>query len=138
MNRFDKTFHGIDHTSGRPFSAGHPDGVWVIAIVYSLLVIVPLLMAALMRSLDPLKPALGASLVFLPPVLLLFLRKKLASIWLTIVAILCIAGAIAGGLKMQREGQLTLIPLLGLAAVAGGQAYIAFYAYRLKRDAVLQ
>lgn len=34
---FDKNFHGVDPKTHRPFSAGHPDGVWIISIIYCIL-----------------------------------------------------------------------------------------------------
>lgn len=40
MDRFDGNFNDVDPITGRPFSGGHPDGVWMIIIFYSLLVIV--------------------------------------------------------------------------------------------------
>ena len=33
MNRFDPNFNDTDQITQRPFSAGHPDGVWIVAIV---------------------------------------------------------------------------------------------------------
>ena len=37
MDRFDRSFNEIDPKTGKPFSSGHPDGVWIITILYSLL-----------------------------------------------------------------------------------------------------
>ena len=34
MDRFDKNFHDSDPETGRPFSYGHPDGVWIICLAF--------------------------------------------------------------------------------------------------------
>lgn len=33
MNRFDRDFNDTDPITRRPFSDGHPDGVWIIVIL---------------------------------------------------------------------------------------------------------
>jgi hypothetical protein len=33
MNRFDRDFNDTDPITHRPFSDGHPDGVWIIVIL---------------------------------------------------------------------------------------------------------
>jgi hypothetical protein len=43
MNRFDPDFNDADPVTHRPFSGGHPDGVWIIASVLG----VPIVAAAL-------------------------------------------------------------------------------------------
>jgi hypothetical protein len=39
MDRFKEDFNNVDPITGRPFSSGHPDGVWIISIIYSLVII---------------------------------------------------------------------------------------------------
>jgi hypothetical protein len=36
MDRFSVEFNDVDPVTGRPFSAGHPDGVWMMSIIYLL------------------------------------------------------------------------------------------------------
>lgn len=43
MNRFDKDFHDSDPITGRPFSSGYPDGIWIIGIIISLFLIATIL-----------------------------------------------------------------------------------------------
>jgi len=35
-NRFDNSFNDVDIVTSRPFSHGHPDGVWIASILYGL------------------------------------------------------------------------------------------------------
>src|SRR5436190_10261780 len=84
--------------SGRAFSGGHPDGVWIIAIILG----IPLVAAALgavaaivMLFIGQFAMAAGILVggainvaVFLPPIRLLFRRSAHALTW--IVAMLCV------------------------------------------------
>lgn len=42
MDKFDKNFHNVDPATGRPFSSGHPDGVWIISIIYAIIALASL------------------------------------------------------------------------------------------------
>jgi len=84
---FDKNFHGSDSITSRPFSSGHPDGVWMIAIVFYLLMAVPVVSLIIsvgmvvfgLGSFNMIFAAMGvtalAIFLFFPAVLLLFQRS---------------------------------------------------------------
>src|SRR6476646_8950687 len=85
MNRFDRDFNDTDPITHRPFSDGHPDGVWIIVILLGIplfAAMLPILISAIMvffsKSLAGLSTFLivvgataGLSIVFVPPVFLL-------------------------------------------------------------------
>jgi hypothetical protein len=87
MKIYDKNFHSVDPLTSRPFSSGHPDGVWLISIFYGLVIAVPavgILVSVVMLffgdlDFSQLFIALGATVgsvfLFLPPILLLFERS---------------------------------------------------------------
>lgn len=37
MQNVDKNFNGIEPITGRPFSGGHPDGIWMLSILLSVI-----------------------------------------------------------------------------------------------------
>jgi hypothetical protein len=146
MNRFDDSFHGIDPATGRPFSSGHPDGVWIVAIVYSLVVlgalaglILPFIFSekAPPITLAALGPVAISAALLVPPVVFLFRRSTAAVFWLLGLAVLACVGAILVVLKL-RAGEVDYTALIGPVVLIAAQSYIAFFAYRLRRDQLLK
>ncbi len=138
MDRFDASFNDIDPQTGRPFSSGHPDGVWLIGILYGafLVPVLPLVMAGQGKSLqgEPqglllLLAALVLVLLFLPPIYWLFTRSARAVymvFFLLALVLAAVVAALLGGLNPS-----LLIPAVLL------QAYICFYVFGLRRDGLL-
>ena len=151
MNRFDPNFNDTDPITQRSFSGGHPDGVWIVAIVLG----VPIVAAALgvivsiaMLFFTPLGKALlgvlGAlvitvvlCLIFVPPILLLFRRSRHALTWL-----LCLLGLflIIFGAGITAPDQNPIRSQLELAGGIGCLLFGAFvwYLYRLRRQELLR
>ncbi len=146
MNRFDDSFSGIDHSTGRPFSWGHPDGVWLIATLYSLPVMASVARVLLtllfseggVASLSVMLPLIITTVMFVPPIVLLFARSMLAFVWTVLLALLYLIVGIGYAVKLNHDGELGIVALLMIGAVVFGQAFIAVYTYRMKRDALLR
>jgi hypothetical protein len=146
MNRFDESFNDIDRTTGRPFSYGHHDGVWLITIIYLLFVIGAIARAVLtllysegsQLDVELIVPILITSALYVPPLVLLFRRSKMAVVWMVVLAMIFLASGIAAGMKLDHEGKLGTAAFLGIAGFVATQAYIAFYTYGLKRDVLLR
>jgi hypothetical protein len=146
MNRFDASFNEIDRSTGRPFSHGHPDGVWIIAIIYSLLIVGTIASAVvtLIYTADSrlnaklIGPTLVIGALYVPPLVFLFRRSKIGFFWMLVLAVLFAVGGIVAALKLNGEGQLGTSALVGIAIGVAQQAYIAFYTYGLKRDSLLR
>ncbi|MDQ2868713.1 MAG: hypothetical protein M3R59_09940 [Verrucomicrobiota bacterium] len=151
MNRFDPSFNDTDPITQRPFSGGHPDGVWIIAICLG----VPIVVAALgvivcvaLLFFTPLRQALlsllGAvaatvliSLIFIPPIALLFRRSRHALTWL-----LCLLGLFVTvfGAGVTAPAQNPARSALESAGAMGCLLFGAFawYLYRLRRQELLR
>ena len=145
MNRFDNSFNDVDRLTGRAFSWGYPDGVWVIGILYLLPVIATAGLAAVGAFFSPefsirqhVFPFLATCALYIPPVLLLLARSKFAVVWTAFLTLLYLAAAIIGGRALEREGQLEGAVLLGMGIAVGLQAYISYYTYTLKKDELLK
>ena len=150
MDRFDPGFNEIDPDTNRPFSGGHPDGAWIVAISLGIPVvaaalgvfvcIVMLFFGPLGKGLLTLAGAvLGAVVVcviFVPPILLLFRRSRHAITW-----ILCLLGvfAVIFGAGATAPAGNALGPRLETAGVIGCLLFggIAWYLYGLRRQDLL-
>lgn len=145
MNRFDESFNGIDPESGRPFSFGHPDGVWMVAVIYLLLFLVTIIRAALTLmlssgaspSVELIAPILVTGALYLPPLLLLSRRSPAAAWWMWALALIYLSSGIAVALQQFEAGQRSIVPYLVITAVVASQFYIAVYTQLLKRDRLL-
>ena len=145
MNRYDKSFNGVDHVTGRPFSMGHPDGVWIIAIIYTLIALTTVLRFIITLMLDHearlsaelVAPVLLSGAIFIPPIVMLFRMSKSVVVWMTVLALIYLVGGVAAGLKLAQVGQLEVGPFCGIVLVVLGQAYIAYYTYLMKQDSLL-
>lgn len=147
MNRFDKSFNNVDPVTGRPFSSGHPDGVWIIGIFY-LLVLTAAAGAAVVGVLtsvfsnqpyspQTLVPLLVMSCLCLPPIILLMKRSASAVIWMVGLALFFALMAVAAGIYLDRSNQLSGAAVAGLLIAVSAQAYAAYYTYELKQEALL-
>jgi hypothetical protein len=142
MRIYDKSFHGSDPLTSRPFSSGHPDGVWLISIIYSLLLALPILglVAAIVMMLflggdfKTVLLAMGVAaamiVVFLPAILLLFQRSgKIFYVFLFYSIMLSISLVFSYYLQEQ------LFPIaLGLFCL---QFWANYYVFRLKQDRLI-
>jgi hypothetical protein len=146
MNRFDEKFNDIDPVTSRPFSGGHPDGVWIIAILYGIIALVGALFGCV-RIVQSVKsgsfPLLGIAdlmLVFggyVPAVVFLFRRSAKAVAWLTGLFILvCVAGAVVLLSGLVDEGSYWAV-VMGAATAMLGQGYIMYYGNSLRKDGLL-
>ncbi len=131
MDRFDKEFHGVDRETSRPFSAGHPDGVWLASILYGLPVAgfligfaITLLMTLFTGSpgwkmvVTMLAALVVLSLLFAPIVTLLFRRSKKAlpySILLAVVfSVICLGTYIGQPQQIAVPAVLLVLQLFGV------------------------
>ncbi|WP_062059738.1 hypothetical protein [Cellvibrio sp. OA-2007] len=139
MNRFDKSFNGSDPITARPFSSGHPDGAWIISIVYGFILFSSSVgfFIGLYKSItgDSIQaPLIIGSLVswllFAPPIKLIFMRSAKALFWcLAVLGIFVLALVIS--LFTNAD---SIIPT-ALATIV--QAYICFYLYGLLKDELI-
>jgi hypothetical protein len=146
MNRFDEKFNDIDPITSRPFSGGHPDGVWMIAIIYVIIALVGALFG-FVRIVQSVRsgsfPVLGIAdliLVFggyVPAVVFLFRRTAKAVAWLTGLFIwVCVAGAVVLLSGLVDDGSYWAVAI-GAATAMLGQGYITYYGYSLRKDGLL-
>lgn len=145
MNRFDESYNDVDPATGRPFSWGLPDGVWIVAIIYFLPVMATIVRTVLSIiatkaevELELFIPVIATSALYIPALILLFRRSKFAVIWTAGIALLTLIGAVAIGTGMSEEGQLSTPVLVGLTAAVVGHGYIAYYTFALKREHILR
>ena len=146
MHRFDKQFSEVGPVTSRPFSWGHPDGVWIIAIFYMLFALAGAIFGFVLIVQDVKSgsfPVLGAAnlvLVFagyVPAVVFLFRRSAKAVVWLTGLFIWIFAAgvmALLGGIPTQGSYFAVVI---GVAIAVLSQGYITYYAYSLRKDRLL-
>ena len=151
MNRFDPNFNDTDPVTHRPFSGGHPDGVWIVAIVLGVPIVAAalgVLVAIVMLFFTPLGKALlgvlGAlvitvvtSLIFVPPILLLFRRSRHAITWLLCLLALFVI-AFGAGITAPEQN-----PIRSQLELTGGIGCLLFggfiwYLYGLRRQELLR
>jgi hypothetical protein len=139
MNRFDKKFNNVDPITSRPFSSGHPGGVWLISILYGLAIVVPaigilvtLVMFFFTGTFNP--AALAATAIslalFLPLIILLF-KRSAKSIFMAIFLLLVFSGVSAFSYITSQDG---LYVAIGLCFA---QLYVIYYMLGLKKDQLL-
>jgi hypothetical protein len=139
MNRFDEDFNEIDPITARPFSSGHPDGVWIVSFIYSFILLFAFL--GILMGLFKLVTGGGfdvASILsgvigfvlFLPPIILLFRRSAKVLIIAFITLFLLLLGT---GMSYLFAPESVVIPLI----CASVQGYICFYLLGLKKDNLL-
>ena len=138
-DRFNKNFNDIDPETSRPFSYGHPDGVWIISILFGL----PVLCSALgflativlfifTREFNPagIVAFIISSVLFLPFILLLF-RRSLKTIYYAFgLSILTLAGAV-----LAYDVQQLLFLVISIFTIA--MFYMVYYIFSLKKDGLL-
>ena len=147
MDRFDKSFsRRLDPMTGRPFSSGHPDGVWIIYILYLLPLFFAFLAAAvgvvmtlMGKPLNPslLAPLVVAGILFVPALVLFARRSSAAVVWMSGVTVFFATLAVAGLVYLSRSGTLSGAAMAGILGLVLMQAYGAYYAYGLSRDKIL-
>lgn len=139
MNRFDDDFNEIDPITARPFSSGHPDGVWIVSFIYGFI----LLFASIGILMGLFKLVTGGGfdvasilsgiigfVLFLPPIIFLFRRSTKVVNISFITLFLLLLGV---GMSYFFAPATVAIPLI----FAGVQAYICFYFWGLKSDELL-
>jgi uncharacterized membrane protein YhaH (DUF805 family) len=147
VNRFDPDFNDVDPMSGRAFSGGHPDGVWIIAIILGIPLVAAVLgavAAIVMLFFGQFAMAAGLLVggainfaVFLPPIRLLFRRSARALTW--IIVLLCVflfvlaLGFLAPS-ESPAKGQLMSAGIIGSALYAS----FAYYLFRLRAEELLR
>lgn len=139
MSRFDENFNNVDPESSRPFSGGHPDGTWVISIIYGLILLLSWIailvgiFSSLFGDKINLFPVVAGAFgiaVFLPVIILLFKRSVKALFSCLFILVLALSGVISSYLYNPSL-------LYGLLAVTLAQGCICLYVYGLKRDNLL-
>jgi hypothetical protein len=151
MNRFDPEFNDTDPVTHRPFSGGHPDGVWIIAIVLGIPVVIAALgdlaavlmlffaksfLAAMLNLIIPLVATAVIALLFVPPTSLMFRRSRHSLNWMLglvgLTAVVAIAAtSMPDGTPMKAPLQVS--GLIGSVVFAS----FAYYLFRLKREELL-
>lgn len=144
MDRFDKAFNEIDTQTARPFTAGHPDGVWFSSIVYGMPIVLALVLCigiliAGVFFMDGIKwplffSAVGGviilSVVLVPIIFLLFRRSRQAFSYAFILSLLFLVVTIAVYFVNPAVFALPLaLLLLQLCAL--------YYCWGLKKDGLL-
>jgi phosphoglycerol transferase MdoB-like AlkP superfamily enzyme len=146
LDRFDPNFNDIDPESGRPFSSGHPDGVWILCIVLLVgsLIGTGLSIMDIQTSIkNSIVPIVGITYLltvvigYIPPIFMLFKRKAFAVkwflgllVWTTYLATVVFLADVLSPEAFEKELAITTIRLTAVA-------YIAYYVYGLKRDNLL-
>ena len=140
MDRFDKNFHDSDPETGRPFSYGHPDGVWIICLAYGAMVFGAVAMAAIallgpirgqpidLKSIVPAAVALG---VFGPYLLLFARRSKVVVIYGMVLAVVYCLAMVA---SLKAPGSAAL----AMGAFTVAQIIIVAYTNALKSECILK
>jgi hypothetical protein len=139
MNRTDKDFHGVDANTSRPYSGGHPDGVWLIGIVYTLLSLIIGFSAATGMVGTSLITSGGRGTMWLSmlsiclyvlTIILLFKRSAIAVFATVVITIFSILALVLTFL-FNKE---ILISAVVLTAI---NSYIFYYVFGLKSDHLL-
>ena len=143
MDRFDKNFHDVDRETSRPFSAGHPDGVWIASILYSLPIVALFigLLITLLMTLASGSPGwqlvfgiviglVGSLVLFSPIVTLLFKRSNKALPYSLFLAVLFACVCIASYFTQPDQ---VLVPVIVLLV----QLFGAYYFWGLTKDRLL-
>ena len=151
MNRFDSTFNDTDPLTQRPFSGGHPDGVWMIAILLGIPIVLAVLgvfasavmlfftklTTGLITLLGVVVATVVMTLVFAPPIWLLFRRSRHALTWilglLALFAFLLIA-------SFTLPAESPLRSQLQFAGAIGSLlfGYFSYYLFGLRRQELLR
>ncbi|AHF89023.1 hypothetical protein OPIT5_00800 [Opitutaceae bacterium TAV5] len=160
MNPSTPVHDGVCPVTHRCFSAGQPDGVWVISILCTFAVVAALLFAAgrtlmltfagatvetegltaatlQMELLKTWIPVIAIVALYGPLALFLLLRKAVAVAWTLLLLVLCAAacGVLAVGFFRSRSLDYIRIGALLLPVVA--HAWAMTYVKGLKKDALL-
>lgn len=146
MNRYSVDFNDVDPETGRPFSWGHPDGVWMISIVYCLIALVSV--GAAIFGIYKIKSgsdggyvmalsAIVTTLIFVLPVHFLFKRSTRAIHLTCLIALLAFLSSAA-----FLSGFMDKYVLLGdakylLLGATGLQIYVFIYVVGLEKDRLL-
>jgi len=146
MHRFDEQFNDIDPATSRPFSGGHPDGVWVIAILYTVFALAGAGFGVI-HTIGDLKagvfPVLGlANLAlafggYVPVVIFIFRRSAKAVVWMVGLLICVCIGSVTVLLSGTDFQGAYLATVIGVAVAVAFQGYITYYVYSLKQDSLL-
>lgn len=140
MNRFDENFNDIDPITSRPFSWGHPDGVWIIAIIYTLIVLVSFVSVVVgiyrlfsygLSHAFILLSGCVSLFLFSSALIFLFRRSNRAFYSAVTILIFCVINYLAAG--PLGDFKLSMGSLVVLCA----QSYICYYIYGLKKDNLL-
>ncbi len=142
MDRFNKDFHDSDPISGRPFSGGYPDGIWVIRIIISLFLVATIIgiAVAAMGALKEGKGILaigGIAVTGLIPVsvwgLFLYLLVKRSAGIIPFSAILGILAIVSGLFMHMNTGSGIAGSIVAFLLFL----YIAFYGEGLRKDGLI-
>lgn len=136
MDRFDVEFNDIDPETGRPFSAGHTDGVWMISIVYFLIALVSagaaihkIKTGSAGEFVMPVSAVVNA-LIFALPIYFLFKRSAKA---IYVIGFITFLAVLSGAVSLF-SGMANKFVLLGVASL---QLYAFIYVVGLKKDGLL-
>lgn len=139
MKRFDADFNDVDPITSRPFSWGHPDGVWIIGIIYTLISLASFVavIAGVFKLFSPgwlglmlLMGGSAALFLFLSTVILLFKRSE-QSLYPAIAILVLFAGVFVIASFLDLKSSLVALAALGV------QSSICYYIYGLKKDELL-
>lgn len=139
MDRFNRNFNDVDPETARPFSYGHPDGVWITAIVYSLVLLASLaaLVVGIIKAItgdgfawELILPAFVNGSIFIPAIYWLFRRSEKAIVPIGVAFGLSVIAAFSA--VTQGANFYVLIAIVCL------QGFIGAYVLGLKKDTLLK
>jgi len=142
MNRFDKNFNESDPETGRPFTRGYPDGVWIMGLLTCLFLVITLI-GTIWGSLDAWKESGSATAIVGISVsgilvsivwasLLLFLVKRSAGV-IVFSGALAFFALVGGAFGAKASGSGIAGPLVFFAIFM----YFAIYAEGLRKDVII-
>ena len=136
MDKFDRQFNDVDIQTGRPFSGGHPDGVWMISILYALSIVVCAGGFWFSFLQDPI--ALPLSLLCFVIVVVhgsvivfLFRRSSIAAYINPIVTVIAGVFAVYALINALPHKNVTF-------GIFAGHAFISYYLMGLVRDQIIK
>lgn len=138
-NKFDKSFNDVDSVTSRPFSHGHPDGIWVASILYGLPlvgcvvgILVTIVLFFVKGTFNPaaIVGLIVCGILFFTLITLMFKRSQKSIYMALFFAFLsvCAATFVHG---QQPEAFYSLV------GVSIANLYLVYYLFGLKADGLL-
>ena len=151
QRRFNPDFNETDPVTHRPFSGGHPDGVWIIAIILAIPIAIALLgdlgavimmifaknfLTAGINVLVAFTVTVVVALLLVPPIVLMFRRSRRCITWITGFAAVFALIFVIGFFSSE---EISLKKLLEVGGAIGTVIFgiFGYYLFGLKRQELL-